>query len=160
MSSRTVVSCHPFLFALAASSLALLLLSSPVHAETIAEVALEVAAEVPVELGSTDGGVDVPDGGIEAGIEAGVDGPTPDTAPPSDGPRDTVTVDSGGGIDMAVSADAIRRDGGTQDTDDGDCGCRVGGAGRRTSGALSLFGAVAGVLLVTRQIRRRPRRAR
>jgi hypothetical protein len=131
--------------------LCLPLLAAPAHAETppwelVAEVAVEVPIEVPVELGSTDGGADGADGGADMGLPS--DGPRADTAPSvdattSDGLRDLAPATSDGGKDAA-----------NQEESDGDCGCSLGGVGKRGAGALPLLGAFGGLFLIARRRRR------
>lgn len=117
--------------------------------------------ETPVEVASTDGGVDGVDGG-DGGAEVGSDGPTTDSG--SDMAAATDARDMGAPTaDMGTTTDVPRdtpRDTASQPTDsDGDCGCRVGGSGRRGAGALPVLGAALGVGLVLRRSRRRSGRS-
>jgi LPXTG-motif cell wall-anchored protein len=106
--------------------------------------AVDPIAEAPVEA-PTDGGADT--GGDVVKSDASDTGGMDTGA--SDTPRDT-----GGGTDAAAS-DAPRADGGSKPSDDeGDCGCRLGGTGR-SSAALPVAGALAGLGLVIRRRRRR-----
>jgi LPXTG-motif cell wall-anchored protein len=111
-------------------------------------------AQAQVDMGATDGGDAAGDmAATEGGTDAAGDAATTDTggatdAATTDAPRDTA------GNDTAAS-DAPRADGGTTPTDDeGDCGCRLGSTGR-SSAALPLAGALAGLGLVIRRRRRR-----
>jgi LPXTG-motif cell wall-anchored protein len=125
---------------------ALALSITPARAEVATELSdIEPVTEVPVEVAATDGGADT--GGdmvkSDASDTGGVDAGT------SDAPRDTA-----GGTDAAGN-DAARADGGSKPSDDeGDCGCRLGGTGR-SSAALPVAGALAGLGLVIRRRRRR-----
>ncbi len=106
--------------------------------------AIEPVTEAPVEA-ATDGGADTGGDTVksDASDTGGMDAGT------SDAPRDTA-----GGTDAAGS-DAPRADGGPKPSDDeGDCGCRLGGTGR-SSAALPVAGALAGLGLVIRRRRRR-----
>jgi LPXTG-motif cell wall-anchored protein len=108
------------------------------------------AQETPVEIAATDGGADT--GGDMGTTDTGGDMGTTDTggvtdAATTDGPRDTASTDTAGN-------DAPRTDGGTKSDDEGDCGCRLGATGR-SSAALPLAGALAGLGLVIRRRRRR-----
>src|SRR5688572_13150835 len=114
----------------AGASLGLLLLAAPSPAraesapniELVPEIAVEVPVEVPVELGSTDGGADATDGGADSSPTT--DGPLADNVPRMD------AGDARPGTDAAPSADAAR-DAASQEESDGDCGCSLGGAGKR-----------------------------
>ena len=112
------------------------------------------AQETPVEIAATDGGADTGGdlGTADSGADTGGDMGTTDTGgatdtATTDGPRDTASNDAAGN-------DAPRTDGGTKSDDEGDCGCRLGSTGR-SSAALPLVGALAGLGLVIRRRRRR-----
>jgi LPXTG-motif cell wall-anchored protein len=124
---------------------ALALSITPARAEVAVEMSdVEPGPEAPVEA-ATDGGADT--GGDAVKSDASDTGGT--DAGISDAPRDTA-----GGTDAAGS-DAPRADGGSKPSDDeGDCGCRLGGTGR-SSAALPVAGALAGLGLVIRRRRRR-----
>jgi LPXTG-motif cell wall-anchored protein len=126
---------------------ALFTLAVVLPAALVLSIAPARAQETPVEVAATDGGADT-----------GGDMGTTDTsgatdAATTDGPRDTAGSDTAGSD--AAGNDAPRTDGGTNPTDDeGDCGCRLGSTGR-SSAALPLAGALAGLGLVIRRRRRR-----
>ena len=102
---------------------------------------VEPGTEAPVEA-ATDGGADT-SGDMVKSDTGGTDAGT------SDAPRDTA-----GGTDAAGN-DATRADGGSKPSgDEEDCGCRLGGTGR-SSAALPIAGALAGLGLVIRRQRRR-----
>jgi LPXTG-motif cell wall-anchored protein len=124
---------------------ALALSITPARAEVATEVSdIEPVTEVPVEVAATDGGAET--GGDMVKSDASDTGGT-DAG--TDAPRDTA-----GGTDAAAN-DAARADGGPKPSDDeGDCGCRLGGTGR-SSAALPVAGALAGLGLVIRRRRRR-----
>jgi len=96
-------------------------------------------AEVAVEMSDVEPGPEAP-------VEAATDGG-------ADTGGDAVKSDAGG--TDAAGSDAPRADGGSKPSDDeGDCGCRLGGTGR-SSAALPVAGALAGLGLVIRRRRRR-----
>jgi LPXTG-motif cell wall-anchored protein len=122
---------------------ALALSITPARAEVATEMSVEPVTEAPVEA-AADGGADT--GGDTVKSDASDTGGT-DAG--TDAPRDTA-----GGTDAAAS-DAPRADGSPKPSDDeGDCGCRLGGTGR-SSAALPVAGALAGLGLVIRRRRRR-----
>jgi LPXTG-motif cell wall-anchored protein len=129
---------------------ALFTLAVVLPAALVLSIAPARAQETPVEVAATDGGADT--GGDMGTSDTGGDMGTTDTggatdAATTDGPRDTAGNDAAGN-------DAPRADGGTTPTDDeGDCGCRLGSTGR-SSAALPLVGALAGLGLVIRRRRR------